>query len=46
MKIEGQEIEVNKFVYLATCIKKHRDELKDIRKRIGLATKNSGPCSQ
>jgi len=30
---------VDEFVYLGTCITKHRGELVDIRRRIGLANK-------
>jgi len=34
----GDMIEVvDEFVYLGTCITKHRDELEDTRRRIGLA---------
>jgi hypothetical protein len=38
MKIGGDTIEVaDEFVYLGTCIIKHRGELADIRRSIGLA---------
>jgi hypothetical protein len=40
VKIGGDMIEVvDEFVYLGTCITKHRGELVDIRRRIGLANK-------
>jgi hypothetical protein len=40
VKIGGDTIEVvDEFVYLGTCITKHRGELVVIRRRIGLASK-------
>jgi hypothetical protein len=38
MKLDGGTLEVvDEFVCLGICITKHRDELKDIKRRIGLA---------
>jgi hypothetical protein len=38
MKIGGDTVVVDEFVCLGICITKYRDELKDIKRRIGLAS--------
>jgi hypothetical protein len=38
MKIGGDTVVIDEFVCLGICVTKYRDELKDIKRRIGLTS--------